>query len=51
MESAPACDRYEYLKLLDEADKKYRANLQAYDDYKPGDPVTKTEECFRSGPG
>ena len=45
MESAPACDRYEYLKLLDEADKKYRANLQAYDDYKPGDPVTKTEDA------
>ena len=45
MESAPACDRYEYLKLLDEADKKYRANLQSYDDYKPGDPVTKTEDA------
>lgn len=47
MESAPACDRYEYLKLLDEADKKYRANLQAYDDYKPGDPVAgaKTEDA------
>lgn len=50
MESAPACDRYEYLKLLDEADKKYRANLQAYDDYKPGDPVTKTEDAFGLDP-
>lgn len=27
------CDRYEYLKQLDEADKKYRACLQQYDAY------------------
>lgn len=33
MEKAPACDRYEYLKILDEADKKYRANMAKYDAY------------------
>lgn len=33
MENALPCDRYERLKLLDEADKTYRANLAAYDDY------------------
>jgi hypothetical protein len=38
MESALPCDRYERLKLLDEADKSYRANLEAYDNYvKPAD--------------
>lgn len=36
MEQAPACDRYEYLKQLDESDKKYRSNMQAYDEYVPG---------------
>lgn len=36
MEQAPACDRYEYLKQLDENDKKYRSNMQAYDEYVPG---------------
>lgn len=33
MEDALPCDRYERLKLLDEADKTYRANLEAYDNY------------------
>ena len=38
MENALPCDRYERLKLLDEADKTYRANLEAYDNYvKPAD--------------
>jgi len=36
MEAAPPCDRYEYLKLLDEADKKYRENLAKYDGFVPG---------------
>ena len=49
MESAPACDRYEYLKLLDEAYKKYRANLQAYDDYKPRYPSTDVESQGEGG--
>lgn len=39
MESAPACDRFEYLKQLDECDKKYRANMAAYDAYKPGEQL------------
>lgn len=33
MADAQPCDRYEKLRLLDEADKKYRSNLQKYDDY------------------
>lgn len=33
MEKSLPCDRYERLKLLDEADKQYRANLEAYDNY------------------
>ena len=33
MEAAPPCDRYEYLKLLDEADRKYRENLARYDGF------------------
>lgn len=41
MEAAPPCDRYEYLKLLDEADKKYRENLAKYDGFVPGqEPAT-----------
>lgn len=39
MEDAPACDRYEYLRVLDEADKKYRANMQVYDGYVLGAAV------------
>lgn len=37
MEHAAPCDRYEYLKMLDEADKKYRANLERYDNFVIGD--------------
>lgn len=33
MEAAPPCDRYEYLKLLDEADRRYRENLAKYDGF------------------
>lgn len=33
MEKAQPCDRYEYVKILDEADKKYRANLERYDGF------------------
>ena len=33
MNNSPACDRYEYLKQLDDADKRYRANMQAYDSF------------------
>lgn len=33
MHDAQPCDRYEKLRLLDEADKKYRSNLQKYDEY------------------
>lgn len=37
MEDAPACDRFEYLRVLDEADKKYRSNMKIYDSYVQGD--------------
>ena len=41
MEAAPPCDRYEYLKLLDEADRKYRENLAKYDGFVIGqEPAT-----------
>lgn len=33
MEKAQPCDRYEYLKILDETDKQYRRNLECYDNY------------------
>lgn len=33
MEKAQPCDRYEYLKILDDADRRYRANLERYDHY------------------
>lgn len=36
MEAAPPCDRYEYLKMLDEADKQYRANMAKYDAFAMG---------------
>ena len=42
MEAAPPCDRYEYLKLLDEADKKYRENLARYDGFVAGQEPADT---------
>ena len=43
MEKAQPCDRYEYLKILDDADRRYRANLEQYDNYVPGsEPATDT---------
>lgn len=36
MEHATACDRYEYLKQLDESEKRYRTNMQVYDSFVPG---------------
>lgn len=44
MEKSAPCDRYEYLLQLDEADKKYRANMQVYDEYKPGMPEAKKKD-------
>ena len=43
MEAAPPCDRYEYLKLLDEADKQYRANMAKYDAFVLGGDVEAGE--------
>lgn len=36
MEHATACDRYEYLKQLDESEKRYRTNMQVYDSFVSG---------------
>lgn len=33
MEDKEPCDRYEYLKILSDLDKKYRADMQTYDSY------------------
>lgn len=35
MEHAAPCDRYEYLKVLDELDRRYRDNIARYDAYDP----------------
>lgn len=43
MEAAPPCDRYEYLKLLDEADRKYRENLAKYDGFVLGQEPAPAE--------
>ena len=37
MRDALPCDRYEYLKQLEELDTKYRDNMNKYDHYKPGE--------------
>lgn len=41
MSDTQPCDRYEKLRLLDEADKKYRSNLRQYDAYvaTPSEPA------------
>lgn len=44
MEKAQPCDRYEYLKLLDESDKKYRANMARYDGYVLGSETSTAKE-------
>lgn len=45
MEAAPPCDRYEYLKMLDEADRKYRENLARYDGFVIGqEPVADASD-------
>ena len=43
LEAAPPCDRYEYLKLLDEADRKYRENLAMYDGFVLGQEPAPAE--------
>lgn len=50
MENSPACDRYEYLKQLDESDKKYRANMMAYDAYVMGTPDANTIKKAQDDP-
>lgn len=43
MEQAQPCDRYEYLKILDDADRRYRDNLDRYDHYIIGSEPVATE--------
>lgn len=43
MEAAPPCDRYEFLKLLDEADRRYRENLAKYDGFVLGQEPAPAE--------
>ena len=43
MNNSPACDRYEYLKQLDELDKTYRLNMEKYDGYKAGEDAGTQE--------
>lgn len=43
MAKMPPCDRYELLKLLDEADTQYRSNLAKYDTYVVGNPITDAD--------
>lgn len=44
MEKMQPCDRYEKLKLLDEADKAYREALAAYDGYVKGEALPANED-------
>lgn len=45
MEKAQPCDRYEFLVLLEEADRKYRENLAKYDAFVIGqEPSTAVED-------
>lgn len=44
MEHATACDRYEYLKQLDESEKRYRKNMQTYDSFVPGATTSEGEK-------
>lgn len=43
MENAPACDRYEHLKVLKELDEEYRANWKRYDHFDINAPSPETE--------
>lgn len=43
MEDAPACDRYELLKMLKEQDISFRNNWKRYDDAEPVQNVAKDE--------
>lgn len=45
MDNAPLCDRYEYLKILDEADKQYRKNMAWYDGYVLGSEISSEKEA------
>ena len=44
MRDALPCDRYEYLKQLEELDTKYRDNMNKYDHYKPDEQAAEGTE-------
>ena len=50
MEKAQPCDRYEYLKILDETDKQYRRNLECYDNYVIGSASEASAPTATSAP-
>ena len=43
MDKAMPCDRYEYLKILDELDQEYRRGWAIYDNWQPGADVPAGE--------
>lgn len=49
MEGSPACDRYEYLKVLRELDDEYRGNWEKYDHFDPSAPTSTEGEQQSSG--
>ncbi len=44
MRNAMPCDRYEKLVILDDLDKKYRSNLEIYDNYKVESSTSQVSE-------
>lgn len=48
MSDAQPCDRYEKLKILDNLDRVYRANLEKYDAYVPGTPIEGAPKAEKS---
>lgn len=49
MSNKKSCDRYEFLKQLDELDKDYRLNMQKYDEYKADEKTTTVENGGSEG--
>lgn len=53
MENLPSCDRYEYLKQMDELDEIYRKRMREYDEYKAGttsaSPASESKNTEQEG--
>lgn len=48
MEKAMPCDRYEYLKQLSDLFNEYKAQMEVYDGYRPGDAVKTVNSTSHS---